>query len=126
MEGEGLSLQCRKFTAHPPYRHKDTQKLVFPFKLSIFGLATVSKAYQEGTKPFYATSHRDVGDEIHGEAVGGFSSKAPSKPEIKHATGTHKASFVATRGPSYAYVEIGVRDQLQANDVPALEKNAAG
>ncbi|MGO4366417.1 hypothetical protein [Pseudomonas sp. PAB10] len=114
VEGDGLDLQCRKFTLHPPKKNKDLNLVVYPFKLSIFGYATVKKEFSKSETLVKETSGRNVGDEIHGETVGGFSAKAPSKPEVKHATSTHKASFITTRGQSFAFVEIGVRDHLQS------------
>lgn len=114
VEGNALELQCRKFSLHGPTKTKKTKALVFAFKLSIHGFARVAKELQDSTNQISEDSMIDEGDEIHGETINGFSSKAPSRPEVKHATSTHKASFVSTRGPSYAVVEIGVRDQLQA------------
>ncbi|MGO4803454.1 hypothetical protein ACEN2T_29730 [Pseudomonas sp. W22_MBD1_FP4] len=114
VEGDGLELKCRKFTLHQPKRNKDLNLLIYPFKLSIFGYATVKKEFSKSETLVNKTSGCNVGDSIHGEAVGGFSAKAPSKPEVKHATATHKASFIITRGQSFAFVEIGVRDHLQS------------
>jgi len=114
VEGNALELQCRKFHLQGPIKTKLTKGLVFSFKLSIHGFARVSKTLAEKCTPISDASRLNEGDEIHGETINGFSSKPPSRPEVKHATSTHKATFVATRGQSFASVEIGVRDQLQA------------
>lgn len=114
VEGNGLELQCRKFHLQGPIKSKLVKGLVFTFKLSIHGFARVSKILPDPSTKISEGSLLNEGDEIHGETINGFSSKAPGRPKIKHATSTHKASFVATHGQSYATVEIGVRDQLQA------------
>lgn len=114
VEGNGLDLQCRKFHLHGPTKTKLTKGLVYTFKLSIHGYARVSKTLADKTAPISSSSRLDEGDEIHGETINGFSSKPPGRPEVKHATSTHKATFVSTRGQSFASVEIGVRDQLQS------------
>lgn len=114
VEGNGLELQCRKFHLQGPIKSKLANRLVYTFKLSIHGFARVSKVLPDSTTKISEDSLINEGDEIHGETINGFSSKAPGRPKLQHATSTHKASFVATHGHSYASVEIGVRDQLQA------------
>lgn len=114
VEGSALKLQCRKFLLQKPIKNKHTNSMVFPFKLNIHGYATVTKELSENLEKIFEKSRTNEGDEIHGETINGFSAKAPGKPSVDHATSTHKATFVATRGQSYATVEIGIRDQLQA------------
>lgn len=114
VEGNALELQCRKFKMHGPTKSKFTKRLVFSFKLSIHGFARITKSLSEDCSKISPDSMLSEGDEIHGETINGFSSKPPGREEVKHATSTHKATFVATRGQSYAQVEIGVRDHLQA------------
>ncbi|WP_223555315.1 hypothetical protein [Pseudomonas sp. BF-R-01] len=116
VEGDSLELQCRKIYLHGPTKTRFTNKLVFSFKLSIHGFAKIAKPLGDPTKQLSAKSHVEEGDEIHGERIFGFSSKPLGRQEVRHATGTHKATFVPTRAKSYALVEIGVRDQLQAID----------
>lgn len=86
--------------------------MIYPFKLSIHGYARISKTYEAGKALKSTKSFIAEGDEIHGEAVDGYSCKPLGKPTVEHATATHKASFVKARGGAYAHVEIGVRDQL--------------
>lgn len=114
VEGNALALQCRKLKMHGPIKSKLTKRLVYNFKLSIHGFAKVTKPLSDECEQISPGSMISEGDEIHGETINGFSVKPLGREEVKHATGTHKATFVATRGQSYASVEIGVRDHLQA------------
>lgn len=117
VEGEKMELQCRKFSSHPPRRDSKLKKLVYPFKLSIHGFARITETYQDGKELCRETSHTALGDEVHGEAIDGFSLKPHGKERVEHATGTHKATFVSLRGGAYAHVEIGVREQLAQKKV---------
>ena len=114
VEGDGLNLQCRKLYLHGPIKSKDLNRLIYTFKLSIHGFATVSKSLPENAIAVSESSRTDIGDAIHGEAIGGYSFKAPGRQTVDHATSTHKAKFISTRSQSFAFVEIGVRDHLQA------------
>lgn len=114
VEGNALILQCRKFSLQGPIRSKHTKSLVYTFKLNIHGFATITKELAETSIKISENSLLNEGDEIHGETINGFSTKAPGKETVDHATSTHKATFVSTRGQSYATVQIGIRDQLQA------------
>jgi hypothetical protein len=114
VEGNALKLQCRKFSLQGPIRSRHTNGLVYTFKLNIHGFATITKELVETSTKISDKSLMKEGDEIHGETINGFSSKAPGRETVDHATSTHKATFVSTRGPSFATVEIGIRDQLQA------------
>ena len=118
VEGESLILQSRKYTVHVPYRDRDTKMMVYPFKLSIFGIATIKKALS-GVNPVNPTSFIDEDDEVHGTSLSGHSSKILGRETVQHATHTHKATFVTTRGLSYAVVEAGTREQMQQVAVDA-------
>lgn len=106
-----MELQCRKFSPQPP-RKDPKLGLIYPFKLSIHGFARITKPYQLANQAKHDKSLLALGDEVHGEAVDGFSKKPVGRPRVEHATHTHKATFVDLRGGAYAHVEIGVRDQL--------------
>lgn len=110
IEGEKISIVCRKFSPQPP--RKDSGKMIFPFKLSIHGSATVEKAYEYQDQLKRKESYWSVGDEIHGEAVDGYAGKPIGPRDLLNATHTHKAQGVTIRGGAYAHVEIGVRDHL--------------
>ncbi|MFJ3112320.1 hypothetical protein [Pseudomonas putida] len=114
VEANALELQCRKFALNGPTKSKLTNALVYNFKLSIHGFARITKPLGSDEPQTFSAAMIQEGDEIHGESITGFSSKAPGRQEVKHATSTHKATFVSTKGKSYARVEIGVRDHLQA------------
>lgn len=122
VEGETLELQCRKFSVQQPRRHPDLGKVIHPFKISIHGYARVVKPYlkpysavgpNDGSTPLRQQSMLILGDEIHGEAVDGYGQKPIGRPEVRHATASHKATFVKVRG-GYAHVEISVRDHLSS------------
>lgn len=121
VEGESIAVQCRKYFQLIPFRHEKLKKTVYPFKLSIFGKVTIVKSVEEGVVLVCEQSMLEVDDEIQGQAIFGHCSKAVPKPQIINATGTHKASFIKTRGHSYARVDTGLRELLQANK-PSLEQ----
>jgi hypothetical protein len=114
VEGEVLELQCRKFSLQPPRKDPKLGKLIYPFKLSIFGIARITKPLDPHTSATKKTSLLAVGDEVHGEAVDGYGIRPVGRPAVGNATGTHKASFVTVKGSAYAHVEIGVRDHLES------------
>lgn len=110
IEGEKISIVCRKFSSQPPRR--DSGKVVYPFKLSIHGAAKVEKAYDQADQLNRKVSYWSVGDEVHGEAIDGYAGKPIGPLGLVNATHTHKAQGVTLRGGAYAHVEIGVRDHL--------------
>lgn len=110
IEGETISIVCRKFSPQPPRR--ESGKLVYPFKLSIHGSATIGKAYDGKDQLKRDESFWSEGDEVHGEAVDGYAGKPIKAPVLVNETHTHKAQAVTIRGGAYAHVEIGVRDHL--------------
>lgn len=110
IEGEKISIVCRKFSLQMPRR--DSGITVYPFKLSIHGSATVEKAHDGEGQLKRKESFWSVGDEVHGEAVDGYAGKPIKSPVLVNATHTHKAQSVTIRGGAYAHVEIGVRDHL--------------
>ena len=113
IEGDALQLQCRKFNAHPPCKDTVLGKLVYPFKLGIFALASITQEFAPKVCVWYTTSHLDAGDALQGEAIEGKCVKPLGKPVVRAATGRHKASFLATRGATLARIEIGTRALLQ-------------
>lgn len=86
--------------------------MIYPFKLSIHGSATVEKTYDEEDQLSRKESFWSLGDEVHGEAVDGYAGKPIKTPVVVNATHTHKAQSVTIRGGAYAHVEIGIRDHL--------------
>lgn len=112
IEGESLEITCRKFMPKPPKRDAKLGKLVYPFKLSIHGSATIKKEFENKGNPWREISHLNHNDEIHGEALDCFAGKPLKKPDLINATGTHKAMRLTTYGGSYAHVEIGIREHL--------------
>ena len=123
IEGEKISINCRKFSVQIPYR--DSGKFYFPFKLSIHGAATIKEAYASKNKLKNQNSFWGEGDEIHGEAVDGYSGKAFRKePEVVNLTSTHKAQAINMRGGVYAHVEIGMREQLNNKKIAPKGKKS--
>lgn len=114
VEGDSLELQCRKINLHGPIKEKLIKGVVWRFKLSIHGYARVAKTLSDPSKRLSKGSLIQLGDEIHGEAISGFSVKPLNKASVAHATASHKATFISSRAYSYAAVEIGVREMLQA------------
>lgn len=112
IEGEKISIVCRKFSVQPP--RKDNGKMVYPFKLSIHGAATVAKPYESQDQLNRKESFWAAGDEVHGEAVDGYSGRPIGPRVLVNETHTHKAQAVTLKGGAYAHVEIGVRDHLNS------------
>ncbi len=119
VEGSSIEVQCRKYTNLLPKKDLALARTIYPFKLSIFGKVRVLKRLEAGTELVCAMSMTNVDDEILGEAIYGHCEKALPKPEIKQGTSSHKASFIKTRGHSYARVDAGTREVMQA-----IEKNS--
>jgi hypothetical protein len=123
IEGQSLSLQTRKFLARPPERDSVLGAIVYPFKLGIFGLATVVLELNPKKAIWAAASKLDLGDELHAEAIYGKCEKPLAKPRVAAATGTHRAAFLTTKGRSFAKIEVGVRALLQKKQ---LAKKTSG
>jgi len=113
VEGASLGLQTRKFLQRPPEKDSVLGIVVYPFKLGIFGLAHIAAELAPKTAIWSTKSALSLGDELHGESISGRSEKPLSKPAVSAATGTHRASFITTRGRSFAIIEVGVRALLQ-------------
>lgn len=119
VEGSAIEVQCRKYTHLLPFKDSVLDRMVYPFKLSIFGKVRVVKVLDEGAILVCAESMIELGDEIMGEAIAGHCAKALPKPQIKNATAAHKASFIKTRGHSYARLDAGIREIMQSKS-PAV------
>lgn len=119
VEGESIEVQCRKYQQLLPYKHPKIGSLVYPFKLSIFGKVSILKPLNDVVSKIREESLVAVGDEIQGESITGHCARALPKAEVKHATASHKASFVKTRGHSFAQVATGLRELLQRKKIEA-------
>lgn len=114
VEGMSIEVQCRKYTNLLPKKDLVLARTIYPFKLSIFGKVRILKELDSEAVLVSKTSLTSVDDEILGEAIYGHCEKVLPKPEVKHATASHKASFIKTRGHSYARVDAGTREVMQA------------
>lgn len=121
IEALSLGLQARKFLPRLPERDAKINVVVYPFKLSIFGKARIEKELSPLKAIWLESSHLNLGDELHGESVTGHSEKPLARPSIEHATGTHRASVLRTKGRSFARIEIGVRALLQQKKLPTAK-----
>ena len=122
IEGNSLGLQTRKFLPRPPEKDSILGVVVYPFKLGIFGLAQIAAELVPRKAIWSANSALNLGDELHGESISGKSEKPLSKPAVSAATGTHRASFITTKGRSFAIIEVGVRALLQKKAIPDKSK----
>lgn len=120
IEGEGMELQCRKFFPRPP-RKLPTGTIIYPFTLSIYGIATVTKTLESQKSTWQTTSMVALDDSINGESIDGYAEKPLGKPVVRKGTGRHKASFIVSKAHCFAHVQIGTRDSLQdSKKKPAL------
>lgn len=112
IEGQTIGLQARKFLIYPPQKRGELG-MVFPFKLSIFGIATINV---ELTPKRYFLSEKsalNLGDELRAESVNGFARKTVRKPQVTAATGTHQAQFSEAKGGAYAHIQVPQRSIAQ-------------
>lgn len=114
VEGSAIEVQCRKYYNLLPFLDKTLNRMVYPFKLSVFGKVKVVKVLDDDATLVCGNSMIALGDEIMGESIAGHCAKALPKPQIINATASHKASFIKTRGHSYARLDAGMREVLQA------------
>lgn len=112
IEGAKLSLQCRQFYLHRPFKELNLSQQVFPFKLGIYSKAVIEEELNPKTSRIGKNSILDKGHGIEGETIYGFSTKLIHSPVIKHAT-AHRESFVNIRDYGYAHLQIGLRKLLQ-------------
>ena len=97
---------------HPPRRDPQLG-VVYPFKMGIRVLATISQPLASSSRPWRPVSHLVPGDQLFGESIDGFSGKPIKGEKVSKASGRHKGSFVKIRKHAYAHVEIGVTELLQ-------------
>lgn len=116
VEGLSIEVQCRKYTNLLPLNDSKLQRMIYPFKLSIFGRVKVAKELAIDAKKICEDSMICLEDEIMGESIYGHCERALPKPEVKKGSGAHKASFIKTRGHSYARVDTGTREVMQSAD----------
>ena len=111
IEGETVELETRKYSPRPPKKLPGIG-VVYPFTLSIYGVARIHKANEEGHSKRVATSMIAKGDSVNGESIDGYALKPLGKSSVEHATGRHKASFIMAK-KCYAHVQISPRDALE-------------
>ena len=124
IQGKKVAFQCRKFTPQRPYKEtKLDNKVVYPAKLKIFGIAIIDVELNP-KKCFYPKSSAlnkddeihgsalNKDDEIHGSAIKVFSIKPIPDMKVKAATGRHKANFSYSKDKTYAEIEIPVKHHL--------------
>lgn len=116
IEGERLLLQCRKFSPLRPRNDDVMKQLVFPFKLGISSLVTITEELNPKNYRFKAGSILDMDVSLLGETIDGFSLKPLGTQKIVQGSAQHKASEINTKGFAYAHVEIGLRALLQKRE----------
>ncbi|MCK9375695.1 MAG: hypothetical protein M0P73_06050 [Syntrophobacterales bacterium] len=116
IEGQKVSLQCRKFTSFRPRVDSKMTQSIFPFKLAISSLAIISEELEPKEHRFRPTSILDQDACLLGETIDGFSLKPLSSPKIVHGSAKHEASLIYSKGFVYAHIEIGVRALLQKKE----------
>lgn len=121
LEAEKVEIQARKFQLQTPRRDTSSGRLVYPFKVSIYGKARITEAYETDAVLYRECSYRDAEDELRGEALDGFARKPFGRERVEHGTGSHKATFVSMRGGAYAHIEIATRQLLEAKN-PGVKK----
>jgi hypothetical protein len=113
IESQKMAFQCRKFSPLRPYQEKTLGKLVYPVKLSIFGIAVIEEELRPKQPRLKESSALNQFDEIRGEAIKALSVKPIPDKTVKPATGTHKANFLYTKDYTFAEIEIGTRSLMQ-------------
>ncbi len=117
IEGKKLAFQCRKFYLQRPYKEERLDNIiVYPVRLSIFGIAIIDIELNPKVFFFNESSALNEGDEIRGEAIQAFSIKPIPDKNVKPATGKHKANFSYSKDKTYAVIEIPIRHILEKKD----------
>jgi hypothetical protein len=112
IEGEKLTLQCRKFNAFKPRKDSIMKQQVFPFKMGISSIAIINEELNPKNPKYKNESMLDKDLTLMGESIDGFSMKPLGTPNVEHGSGAHKASILNTRCFTYAHIEIGFRRLL--------------
>jgi hypothetical protein len=113
VEGLAFFMQCRQFYLQPPYRHPGLNKMVYRFRLGIFGEVTIEKALINTSFLENKASKLQAGDAIHGESISGFALHRPSSGMLGQASSAHKGTFIRTRGHSHARIDVPLRAILE-------------
>jgi len=117
IEGKKLAFQCRKFYLQRPYKEENLKNIiVYPVRLSIFGIAVIDTELNPKKFFFNQSSALDKDDEIRGEAIKAFSIKPIPDKSVMPATGRHKANFSYSKDKTYAEIEISARHILEKKD----------
>lgn len=118
IEAEEAKMECRKFLQRnrPPFRHIKLKTTVYPFKLNIYGIATIEKELNPKKAQECKESCLNLNESIQGESIKGFTSD--KKPNIKliNATSSHKGTSIKTNSFTFASIEIPVRYLLQKKE----------
>jgi len=110
--------QCRKFNTPSPCKDDILGRLVYPFKLEILALPSITVRLVPKEHIWCRTSHLAAGDSLQGETIEEGELVRPlGKTEVKPATAKHKVSFLSTCGLSFVRIEIGIRALLQRNAI---------
>jgi hypothetical protein len=113
VEGLAFWMQCRQFYLHTPYRHPKLNKMVYRFKLGIFGKVTITTGLPARNLQIDRASNWKSGDGIQGESISGFTAGRIPHGKLKPATSSHKATFIPTSDHSYARIDVPLRALLQ-------------
>ncbi len=113
IEGDRVEFQCRKFNPLRSRFENRLRKVVFPAKLNIFGITTITEEILPKVPRIKDDSALNIDDSLHAETILIFSEKIIPDPVVKNATGRHKASLSATGAFTYAEIIVPKRDMAQ-------------
>lgn len=113
LECQRALIKARKINPLRPSTNAVLNALVYNWKLQFAAEAVIEEELTPKRTKIQSTSKLDLGDQIDGKMIEGFSTHPISRPEVRADSGRHRGQFSEASGfvfcqVSYTYYELPV------------------
>jgi len=116
LECQRAVIKARNILQLMPYRHTKLNDPVWPWKLKESAEAVIEQELEPKKAVLDPTSKLNLGDQINGKMIEGFSTHSIPRPEVRTDSSKHRGQFSVATG----YVHCWVRYTYYQLPVPRL------
>jgi hypothetical protein len=111
LECQKALIKARNIVQLMPYRHAKLNEQVWPGKLKESAEAVIEQELSPKKAVLDPTSKLNLGDQINGKMIEGFSTHSIPRPEVRTDSSSHRGQFSVASGfvfcrVSYIYRQI--------------------
>jgi hypothetical protein len=111
LECQKALIKARNIVQLMPYRHAKLNEQVWPWKLKESAEAVIEQELSPKKAVLDPTSKLNLGDQINGKMIEGFSTHSIPRPEVRTDSSSHRGQFSVASGfvfcrVSYIYRQI--------------------